>query len=305
MISLIIPLYNEEEIIRELHNRTTAVLETMNMDYEIICVNDGSNDRTLERLLEYYKSDKKFKILNLSKNFGHQAAYTAGLSYAKGDIIVMMDGDLQDPPGLIIDMIEKMRSDDLDIVYGCRKVRNEGVFKRLLIKQFHKIFSRLSNIKAPENVGNFSVMNRKALDAFLKLNEKKRYLPGLRYFIGFNQGFVEYERPERTIGKAKMKYRNLFSLAMDALFSFSKLPVKACLLLGFFGIFFSLIGGLVVFIKKINGDAISGWSSTMLSIYFLGSVQLLFLGIIGEYIHRIFVETQNRPIYIVKDFYTD
>jgi dolichol-phosphate mannosyltransferase len=305
MISLIIPLYNEEEIIRELHNRTTAVLEAMNMDYEIICVNDGSNDRTLERLLEYHNADKRFKILNLSKNFGHQAAYTAGLSYAKGDIIVMMDGDLQDPPSLIIDMVEKMISDDLDIVYGCRKVRNEGVFKRLLIKQFHKIFSRLSNIKAPENVGNFSVMNRKALDAFLKLNEKKRYLPGLRYFIGFNQGFIEYERPERTIGKAKMKYRNLFSLAMDALFSFSKLPVKACLLLGFFGILFSLIGGLVVFIKKINGDAISGWSSTMLSIYFLGSVQLLFLGIIGEYIHRIFVETQNRPIYIVKDFYTD
>jgi len=303
MISLVIPLYNEEEIIGELYDKTTAALNLINDDYEMICVNDGSNDRTLDRLMEYHKENKKFKVLNLSKNFGHQAAYTAGLTYAKGDHIVMMDGDLQDPPSLIKEMIEKMKSEKLDIVYGCRKGRKEGFLKRMLIKQFHKIFSRLSNIKAPENVGNFSLMNRKALDAFLKLNEKNRYLPGLRYFIGFNQGFVEYDRPDRNIGKTKMKYGKLFRLAMDALFSFSKLPIQICFIFGVIGVFFSLTAAFIVLIAKILGTAITGWTSTLLSIYFLGSVQLLFLGILGEYIHRIFIETQNRSIFIVKEFF--
>ena len=303
MFSLIIPVYNEEKLVEYLYKETSDALAKFTQDYEIICVNDGSNDNTLELLLELHKKYKKFKVLNLSRNFGHQAAYTAGLTFAKGEYIAMMDGDLQDPPYLIKEMYEKMITEKLDIVYGCRESRNEGFLKRFLIKRFHKIFRSISNIHAPENVGNFSLMNRKALDAFLRLNEKNRYLPGLRYFIGFEQGFITYNRPDRTIGEAKMNFRKLFRLAMDALFSFSKLPIKLCLILGVLGITFSLIGGGVVLVKKILGDAITGWSSTMLSIYFLGSVQLLFLGIIGEYIHRIFIESQNRPIYIVKDFY--
>jgi polyisoprenyl-phosphate glycosyltransferase len=303
MISLIIPLYNEEKLVEDLYRETSEALNKITQDYEIICVNDGSSDNTLKFLLTIHNKDKRLKILNLSRNFGHQAAYTAGLAHAKGEFIAMMDGDLQDPPSLIKEMYDKIIAEELDIVYGCRKSRNEGFVKRFLIKRFHKIFSSISNVHAPENVGNFSLMNRKALDAFLRLNEKNRYLPGLRYFIGFEQGFITYDRPDRTIGDAKMNFRKLFRLAMDALFSFSKLPIKLCLILGVLGIIFSLFGGGVVLVKKILGDAITGWTSTMLSIYFLGSVQLLFLGIIGEYIHRIFIESQNRPIYIVKDFY--
>ena len=175
--------------------------------------------------------------------------------------------------------------------------------KKFLIKKFHLIFNKISNINAPENVGNFSLMNRKALDAFLVLNEKNRYLPGLRFFIGFNQGFVEYTRPDRTIGDAKMNYSKLFKLAMDALFSFSKLPIRLCFFIGLLGVIFTFIAIIIVLVKKFIGDAYIGWTSTLLSIYFLGSVQLLFMGIIGEYIHRIFIETQNRPIYIVKDYF--
>lgn len=304
-LSLVIPIYNEEEIIEKLFQETISSLSKITDDFEVICVNDGSKDKSLQKMVACHKQDNRFKVLELSRNFGHQAAYTAGLSYAKGDYIAMMDGDLQDPPSLIKEMFEKLVNEDFDVVYGFRTERKENFFKRSFIKLFHKIFNKLSGINAPANVGNFSIMTRKALDAFLNLKEKNRYLPGLRFFIGFNQGFVSYNRPDREIGTAKMNFSRLVKLALDALFSFSKLPIKICLFLGFLGILFTLAGGLVVFIKKIDGDAITGWTSTMLSIYFLGSVQLLFLGILGEYIHRIFVETQDRPIFIVKNYYED
>ena len=303
LISLIIPIYNEEKIIDKLYTVCIESLEAITDDFEIICVNDGSKDKSLSIMKEYHKKDKRFKVLNLSRNFGHQAAYTAGLTYSKGKYIAMMDGDLQDPPHLIKEMYNKMIADDLDVVYGSRKDRKEGFVKKFLIKKFHLIFNKISNINAPENVGNFSLMNRKALDAFLVLNEKNRYLPGLRFFIGFNQGFVEYTRPDRTIGDAKMNYSKLFKLAMDALFSFSKLPIRLCFFIGLLGVIFTFIAIIIVLVKKFIGDAYIGWTSTLLSIYFLGSVQLLFMGIIGEYIHRIFIETQNRPIYIVKDYF--
>jgi polyisoprenyl-phosphate glycosyltransferase len=301
--SLVIPVYNEEKIIPSLIEESVKGLESFTGDFEIICVDDGSRDRTLEMLLQEKAKDARVKVLMLSRNFGHQAAYTAGLSFAKGDYIAMMDGDLQDPPALLKDMYSKLVNEDFDVVFGYRKERREAPIKKLLIKSFHQIFTRLSNINAPANVGNFSVMNRKALTAFLALQEKNRYLPGLRFFIGFKQGFVEYDRPDRTIGDAKMNFTKLLKLGLDAIFSFSKIPIRLCLIVGITGISFTLIGVLIVVIKKITGVAITGWSSILLSIYFLGSVQLLFLGVIGEYVHRIFVETQNRPIFIVKNYF--
>lgn len=302
-VSLVIPIYNEEELIDKLINESLAALKSFTEDFEIICVDDGSHDNSLKNLIACRKNDARIKIISLSRNFGHQAAYTAGLDHAKGEYIVMMDGDLQDPPSLIKKMYEKITSENLDVVFGHRTGRKEPLPKKLMIKIFHRIFNRLSNINAPANVGNFSIMNRRALNAFLSLKEKNRYLPGLRFFIGFRQGFVEYTRPDREIGEAKMSFRRLFKLALDAIFSFSKLPIRICLTLGIIGIIFSVMGALIVIYKKFNNEAISGWTSVLTSIYFLGSVQLLFLGIIGEYIHRIFVETQNRPIYIVRDFF--
>ena len=301
-ISLVIPIYNEELLIDRLLDESVKSLKQFSEDFEIICVDDGSMDESLNKLTEYRKKETRIKIVVLSRNFGHQAAYTAGLNYAKGEFVGMMDGDLQDPPRLFSEMHKLLSTGNFDVVFGHRKGRKEKFLKRIIILLFHKIFSRLSNINAPANVGNFSMMNRKALNAFLNLQEKNRYLPGLRYFIGFRQGFVEYERPDRESGEAKMNFNRLFKLALDALFSFSKVPIRLCWIIGLLGILFSLGGSSIVLYKKLTGDAISGWTSILVSIYFLGSVQLFFLGIVGEYIHRIFVETQNRPIFIVREF---
>jgi dolichol-phosphate mannosyltransferase len=305
LISVVIPVYNESDLIEDLYKAVMSAMTKFTNDFEVICVNDGSKDDTLLKLQVCHQRDKRFKVLNLSRNFGHQSAYTAGLSYAKGDYVAMMDGDLQDPPELIADMYKCAIDNQSDVVYGRRTERHETFFKKLSIKLFHFIFNKLSNINAPANVGNFSVMNRKALEAFLALEEKNRYLPGLRFFIGFKQDYVDYSRDDRTIGEAKMNFSRLLKLALDALFSFSKLPIKICIYLGMIGIIFTLIGGAVVLYKKLTGEAITGWSSILVSMYFLGSVQLLFMGIIGEYVHRIFVETQNRPVFIVKDFFED
>lgn len=305
LISVVIPVYNESDLIEDLYEAVMSALTKFTSDFEVICVNDGSKDDTLLKLQLCHQKDKRFKVLNLSRNFGHQSAYTAGLNYAKGEYIAMMDGDLQDPPELIASMYQCAIDNNSDVVYGRRTERHETFFKKLSIKLFHLIFNKLSNINAPANVGNFSVMNRKALQAFLALDEKNRYLPGLRFFIGFKQDYVDYSRDDRTIGEAKMNFSRLLKLALDALFSFSKLPIKICIYLGIIGIVFTLIGGGVVLYKKVTGEAITGWTSILVSMYFLGSVQLLFMGIIGEYVHRIFVETQNRPIYIVKDYFED
>ncbi len=278
-------------------------ITTFTNDFEIVCVDDGSKDKTLELLLEESKKDKRVKVVALSRNFGHQAAYTAGLTYSKGEIIGMMDGDLQDPPEILKPMFEKVISDEFDVVFGLRKERHEAPVKKFLIKLFHQIFTRLSNIKAPANVGNFSVMTRAALESFLMLQEKNRYLPGLRFFIGFRQGFVEYDRPDRSIGEAKMNFTKLMRLALDAIFSFSKLPLRLCLIVGVVGLLFTIGGTALVLAFKLVGKAIIGWSSVLISMYFLGSVQLVFLGVIGEYVHRIYVETQNRPVFIVRKYF--
>ncbi|PKP22925.1 MAG: glycosyltransferase [Bacteroidetes bacterium HGW-Bacteroidetes-21] len=302
LLSVIIPVYNEEELVVELVQRLQKSSLQVTETYELIFVNDASKDKTLSLLLEEHKKDGRVKVLNLSRNFGHQAAYTAGLNYSKGEYTVMLDGDLQDPPELIPEMYAKMKSSGADIVYGRRTDRKESLSKRAITWLFHKIFDRLSRNNQGD-VGNFCLLNRIALDAFLKLNEKNRYLPGLRFFIGFNQDYVEYKRPDRSKGKAKMSFWKLVKLAFDAIFSFSKIPIRIALILGILGIIISLTGIGIVVYKKIIGVAITGWTSTMLSIYFLGSVQLLFLGILGEYIFRIYKETQNRPVYIVKEFW--
>lgn len=303
-ISVIIPVFNEEEIIHEISSRLHNSLKKATEDYELIFVNDGSKDNTLKFLLSERANDHRLKILNLSRNFGHQAAYTAGLNYARGEFTVMMDGDLQDPPELIPEMFAKISQSDADIIYGKRTDRNEGLIKKLFIWIFHRIFNKLSK-NNQGNSGNFCMLNRKSLEAFLKLGEKNRYLPGLRFFIGFNQDYIEYSRPERTSGKAKMSLWKLMKLAFDAIFSFSKLPIRISLFIGLAGILISITGICIVLIKKFTGAAITGWTSTMLSIFFLGSVQLFFLGILGEYIFRIYKETQDRPVYIVKEFYNE
>ncbi len=301
-ISLIIPIYNEEALIEPLLERSIHVLNSMTEDFEIIAVDDGSTDNSLRTLREWHDKDNRMKVLVLSRNFGHQAAYTAGLSHAKGDYIAMMDGDLQDPPELLKDMYDHLITTNCDIVSAKRIQRQEKFIRRLLAKSFHFVFARLSAMQRLVDVGNFSLFNRKALSAMLSFHEKHRYLPGLRSLIGFNHDYVEYSRQDRPTGRSRMTVRMLFRLAFDAFFSFSDLPIKACLWTGVLGVVLFFIVTLYILISKLTGLAPLGWSSTLLSIYFLASVQLLFLGIIGEYISRIYRETQNRPIFIVQEY---
>ncbi len=305
MLSLIIPVFNEENLIDELVRRTISSLESFIQDYEVIFVDDGSTDGSLNRLLLLQKSNRKIKILALSKNFGHQAAYTAGLEHAKGEIVAMMDGDLQDPPELLAEMYRKITREDFDIISGKKTGRKGNKGRMMCAFLFHIFFRRIGEIRNMENYGNYSMMRREAVDALLSMKEKVRYLPGLRTFIGFRQGDVEFVREDRFKGNPKMTLRKLFVLAADAIFSFSRFPIRFCLIMGTIGTVVFLGAGIYVLIAKAWGFAILGWSSTLLSIYFLGSIQLVFLGILGEYVYRSYKETQNRPVYFVKKFYDD
>jgi polyisoprenyl-phosphate glycosyltransferase len=305
MLSLVIPIFNEEKLVDELVKRTISSIESFIKEYEVIFVDDGSTDTSLERILFWQKENRKIKILSLSKNFGHQAAYTAGLDYAKGDIVAMMDGDLQDPPELLGEMYNKIREEDYDVVSGLRtgrKGKNGRVFYE---KLFHLLFKRIGEINNMENSGNYSMMKREAVSALLSMKEKVRYLPGLRTFIGFRQGYIEFVRDDRYKGTPKMNFRKLLVLAADAVFSFSRFPIRFCLVLGSIGALVFMGAGIYVIFAKAYGFAVTGWSSTLLSIYFLGSIQLVFLGILGEYVYRNYKESQNRPLYFVKKFYDE
>jgi dolichol-phosphate mannosyltransferase len=303
MFSLVIPIFNEEELIDELVRRTVLAIESFNPEYEVIFVDDGSTDGSLQKILNCQKQNKHIKALSLSRNFGHQAAFTAGLEHTKGDIVAMMDGDLQDPPELLAAMFQKIKNNDFDVVSGKRKGRRGYKTKNLPSSVFHFVFRKIGDIRNMENYGNFSMMTRNAVNAILSMKEKVRYLPGLRTFVGYRQGYVEFIRDDRFKGEPKMSYHKLFTLATDAIFSFSKFPVRLCLFLGIVGTVVFMIAGIYTIITKIAGLAIIGWTSVMLSIYFLGSIQLIFLGVLGEYIYRNYKESQNRPVYFIKKFY--
>ncbi|WP_423129905.1 glycosyltransferase family 2 protein [Gaoshiqia sp. Z1-71] len=302
-ISLVIPIYNEEGLIDELIGRSVKSLSEFTDSFEIVVVDDGSADGSLAKLIGHQQADRHIKVVSLSRNFGHQPAFTAGLEYTKGDYVAMMDGDLQDPPELLFQMYRKLSEGRFDIVSGKRMARKGNRTKNMVTSMFHILFKKMTRMDDLENAGNFSMMNRQALTALLSLEERVRYLPGLRTFIGFRQGFVEYVREDRLQGEPKMNMRKLLVLAADAIFSFSRLPIRICLVLGLVGTIVFMLAGFYVLISKVLGYAILGWSSTVLSIYFLGSIQLIFLGVVGEYVYRIYKESQKRPLYFIKKIY--
>lgn len=303
MISVVIPLLNEEQLVKRLLKELWQALEKTAEEFEVICVDDGSTDSTLQKLLKFREKHNQLKIISLSRNFGLQPALTAGIDYAKGEYVVIMDGDFQDPPDLVPVLFEKIKATGADIVSAVREARNEKLAKRVYINIFHRIFDRLTGGQQVAQTGNFCIINKKAHRAMLQFSERNRYLPGIRNFIGFKHEFILYDRPDRTEGVAKMSRRKLFSLAADAIYSFSKWPIKFCLYLGILGIliFFGAIVYTVV--SKLLGFAPIGWSSMFLAISFFGSVQLTFLGLIGEYVYRIFKEVQDRPLYFVQNIY--
>jgi dolichol-phosphate mannosyltransferase len=303
MISVVIPLFNEGNLVMQLVGEVFENLRITEEKFEVVCVDDGSTDSTLSKLLDFKNRNTALKVISFSRNFGLQAAITAGLDYAKGDYVILMDGDFQDPPGLIPVLFNKLKAGNTDIVTAVRDQRNEKLSRKIFTDIFHRIFSQISEEKQVANAGNFCIMNKKAHQAILKFTERNRYMPGLRNFVGFRHEFIEFDRPDRLKGKAKMSRRKLIALAADAIYSFSKWPIKACLYFGLLGILIFLAAIVYTFVSKAMGFAPIGWSSTFLAVSFFGSVQLTFLGVIGEYIYRIFKEVQNRPVYIVKDIY--
>ncbi|CDC07311.1 glycosyl transferase family 2 [Clostridium sp. CAG:343] len=301
-ISVIIPMYYEEEVAQECYIRMTKILsELNNYDYEIICVNDGSKDKTLEILEEIANKDQKVKVLSFSRNFGHQCAVTAGLQYVTGDAIVIIDADLQDPPELIPDML-KLWEEGYEVIYGKRKTREgESKFKLLTAKMFYSTLNALSDVEIPKDTGDFRLVDRKVVDIINSMPEHNKFLRGLFSWVGFEQKAFEYERKERFAGKTKYPLRKMLKLASDGIIGFSTKPLKLVGGLGILAIitsFIILIYSILSFLFKWN-NLTAGWTSMMVTITFFSGTILISLWMIGEYIARIYDESKSRPQYII------
>ena len=304
VFSVILPIWDEEQVIPELYKRVVATMESTGQTWELVCVNDGSRDRSLALLLELNAKDPRVKVVDFSKNFGHQVAITAGADYAEGDAVIVMDADLQDPPDVVLRMIEKWR-EGYEVVYAVRAKREgETWFKLFTAKVFYRLLRGVANIDIPVDAGDFRLMDRRVVFAMRQLREKHRFMRGLSSWVGFKQIGVEYERAERFAGETKYPFRKMLRLAMNAITSFSYLPLQLATYFGFTLAFLSLIGIILTIILRLSGsDAFHGQATTLVSVLFLGGIQLIFLGIIGEYLGRIYDEVKDRPLYIVSRAY--
>jgi len=304
IVSLVIPAYCEEQVIEECYKRVKSVVCSLSSyDHELIFVDDGSTDNTLLLLKGLAARDEKLKILTLSRNFGHQIAITSGLDRARGDAVVVMDADLQDPPELIPKMLEKWEEGN-KVVYAKRIARKaEGRFKRWSASLFYWLLNKLTDVKIQKNTGDFRLIDERVVREIRKIRERNRFVRGLFSWVGFRQVGIEYEREERFAGKTKYPFRKMLKFALDGIFSFSKKPLKVALNMGFFSILVGIVMIVYVFFGKIFFPEITvpGWASLLIAVVFYGGVQLLTIGVIGEYISRIYDETKNRPLYIVED----
>lgn len=302
-ISVVIPMYYEEEVAQECYNRMSTVLKGIKgYEYEIIFVNDGSKDKTLEILEGIAEKDKNVKVLSFARNFGHQCAVTAGLQYVTGDAIVIIDADLQDPPELIPDML-KLWEEGNEVIYGKRKTREgESKFKLLTAKMFYKTLNALSDVEIPKDTGDFRLVDRQVVDVINSLPEHNKFLRGLFSWVGFEQKAFEYERKERFAGKTKYPLKKMLKLASDGIIGFSTKPLKMIGKLGMFTMFISfclLIYAILSFIFKWN-YLTPGWTSIMVVVTFFSSIILISLWMMGEYISRIYDESKARPQFIIK-----
>lgn len=301
-VSLVIPMYYEEKVAKECYKRVKEVLNSLeNYKHEIIFINDGSKDKTLEILQEIAKKDKDVKVISFSRNFGHQAAVTAGLKEVTGDAIVIIDADLQDPPELIPDMLIKWEEGN-EVIYGKRKTRKgESAFKLLTAKMFYNTLNALSDVEIPKDTGDFRLVDRKVVETINSLPEHNKFLRGLFSWVGYKQYAYEYERQERFAGETKYPLKKMLRLASDGIISFSNKPIKLVGALGIISIIISiaiLIYALVSFAFKLNNLS-AGWTSIMVAVTFFAGVQLLSLWVISEYIGRIYDESKGRPQYVI------
>ena len=304
-LSVVIPVHNEQSNVPELYRRLRLTLEALTDSYKILYVNDGSSDGTLEALLAIQKQNARVEILDLARNFGHQAAVAAGIDHAIGDAVVVMDGDLQDPPEVISQFVECWEK-GYDVVYAVRKTRQEGMFKRLAYATFYRILRALADVDIPLDAGDFSLVDAKVVRALRLLPERRRFIRGLRSWVGYRQIGVPYDRPGRYSGETKYTLSKLVHLATSGLVSFSKIPLR---LSAYLGLLVSLVAFaaaiLVIGLRVIAQVEPQGWTSLMVVVLFLGGIQMITMGIIGEYVGYVLDEVKQRPTYIVGHRYTN
>jgi polyisoprenyl-phosphate glycosyltransferase len=303
-ISVIIPLYNESSSIEYLFARLIPVLQQLNTNYEIICINDGSTDNTLEQLVEFNQQDPTIKIVNLSRNFGKEIALTAGLDYAIGSAVIPLDADLQDPPELIAQLITKWR-EGYDVVYAVRRSRQgETWLKKISARAFYRTIGSMSRVPIPANTGDFRLLDRRVVEAMKKLPERTRFMKGLFAWVGYKQTSILFDRESRHCGKTSWNYWKLWNFALDGIISFSFLPLKVWSYVGTSISLISLMYALMLVVRTlIFGVDVPGYASLMVAILFLGGIQLITLGVLGEYLGRVYEEVKGRPLYLVREEY--
>jgi glycosyltransferase involved in cell wall biosynthesis len=303
-LSIVVPLHNEESNVDYLFKRLEDVLHQLELSYEIVCVNDGSRDDTLNQLIRHHQRNSSIKVVNLSRNFGKEVALTAAIDYATGNAIVPIDADLQDPPELIQDLVQQWHQ-GYDVVYAVRRSRQgESWLKRLTAGAFYRIISRMSRVSIPRDTGDFRLLDRKVVEALKSMPERTRFMKGLFAWVGFKQTAIYYERAPRYKGKTSWNYWKLWNLALDGITSFSLFPLKVW---SYVGVIISLLGFLyatfLIIRTVIFGIDVPGYASLMVAVLFVGGIQLITLGIIGEYLGRVYEEVKQRPLYLVNDCY--
>lgn len=306
LITYVFPIYNEFGNIDLLYNTMNELTRShKKYEFEIIFINDGSSDNSLEKLLKIQKQDKRISIINFSRNFGHQIAVTAGLDHARGDAVIIMDSDMQDPPAVSFELIEKWE-EGYDVVYAQRRTRKDTFFKKLTADMFYRTLQKLADIDIPRNTGDFRLVDRKVVDEMKRFKEHNRFLRGMVSYVGFKQVAVQFDRDERHAGETGYPLSKMLKFAADGIFSFSTYPLKFIQNLGFTIALFAFLGILYAVFMKVFFPAITieGWTFIVISILFMGGVQLIMLGVLGSYIGRIYTETQDRPLYMVEKIYT-
>jgi polyisoprenyl-phosphate glycosyltransferase len=301
MYSIVLPVYNEEANIESLYTRVKKVLDELGREHEILFVNDGSSDRTFELLKHIHAKDKNVKIINFSRNFGHQTAVSAGLKYIKGDAVAVLDADLQDPPEVLPKFFAKLH-EGYNTVYAIRTARKENIIKRFTYSAFYRLLSSISSINIPLDSGDFCVMDRKVVDAINSMPERNRFVRGLRSWVGYKQIGLEYERDAREAGASKYTMSKLFKLAFDGIFSFSYVPLQAITVLGSIAMVVSIVGSVWAIYERFftpNYNSVPGFATTIILIMFIGGLQLFSLGVVGEYMRRMYDEIKARPQYII------
>jgi dolichol-phosphate mannosyltransferase len=300
--SLVVPVYNEEAVIGELVERLRKLMDQLDGTCEVVFVDDGSRDTSPAMLAAANQADQRFKVVLLSRNFGHQMAITAGLDHAAGEAIVIMDADLQDPPEVVLEFAKRWR-EGYEVVYGIRADRtSEGYFKRTCANLFYRLLRRLSDVDIPRNVGDFRLVDRRVLDVVRGMPERSRFLRGLFSWVGFRQIGVPYTRPERFAGEVKYSVRKLVNLAADGILNFSSVPLRLALNIGFLAVAMSILGVIAIVVVNVVGTfTVPGWTSIAIAVLLLGGIQLFTLGVIGEYVGRIYDEVKMRPLYLVRE----